>query len=289
MKRVTRPLRIRSLQLLLLLGVIAWDIPSLARTIDPVNDQSIISQLSTEGGNLIEAKKVVPQAELIKELNRVQAKISLSANKPLVSNLSDLYAKAKPAVLVIGGIYKCDKCTRWHSNCAGGFALTVDGKAVTNYHVVNQPSNGAMIAMTGDGKMYPIKEVLAASKVDDVAIVQLDLPRGVSLQILPVAPSIQPGTHIQIISHPDSHFYTLTDGIVSRYANRAGSTWLCVTADYAKGSSGCPVMNDKGQVVGIVANTESIYYSEENGVQKNLQMVIRNCVPSAAILKLIAK
>jgi hypothetical protein len=47
------------------------------------------------------------------------------------------------------------------------------------------------------------------------------------------------------------------------------------------------VVNEKGQVVGMVANTESIYYTNDNGKQENLQMVIRNCVPSASILQLI--
>lgn len=254
----------------------------------PIDDQAIVSRLSSEGGKLVESKACVPVATLIKELDRRETKLELPRGHGGKSG-DDVYGSAKPGVLVMAGIYKCPKCTHWHASCAGAILLTADGKAVTNYHVINEKEMQAMVAMTSDGQILPVKQVLAANKADDVAIVQLEVPQGAKLRPLPLGSDARPGSKVGILSHPDSHFYTFTEGTVSRYSAERGSVWMQVTAEYARGSSGCPALNDKGEVIGMVASTESIYYNDENGEQKNLQMVVRTCVPVANIRKLIAK
>jgi hypothetical protein len=64
---------------------------------------------------------------------------------------------------------------------------------------------------------------------------------------------------------------------------------MAVTAEFAKGSSGAPICNASGAAVGVVNNTESIYYSVEDGHQKNFQMVVRNCTPASALIDLCKK
>jgi hypothetical protein len=62
---------------------------------------------------------------------------------------------------------------------------------------------------------------------------------------------------------------------------------MSVTADFAKGSSGCPVMDETGAVVGVVNNTESIYYDDDGRKkQTDLQMVVKNVTPVSAVRSL---
>jgi hypothetical protein len=62
---------------------------------------------------------------------------------------------------------------------------------------------------------------------------------------------------------------------------------MSITADFAKGSSGGPVFDEAGNVAGMVASTESVYYDTKNGVRDNLQMVFKNCAPARSLLDLI--
>ena len=63
---------------------------------------------------------------------------------------------------------------------------------------------------------------------------------------------------------------------------------MSITADFARGSSGGPVINPAGEVVGMVAFTNSIHYgSDEAGESGPLQMVVKSCVPVAAIRRLL--
>ena len=104
--------------------------------------------------------------------------------------------------------------------------------------------------------------------------------------------AIDVGDPVWVISHPASTFYYLSHGIVGRrfVQSRRGREieLLDITADYARGSSGAPVLDATGAVVGVVRSTRSIYYEEDDGQQKNLQMVFKHCVPARAVKELAA-
>ena len=151
---------------------------------------------------------------------------------------------------------------------------------------------GAVIgAMYAAGEFFPIKEVLADSRREDIAIVRLD---GANFEPLPLLADKPVGSPVAVLSHPDKSFYSLTSGIISRYSLERVSEQshtrrhtLVITADYAKGSSGAPVFDNCGNVVGLASSTESVYYSEDHGKQENLQQVFKFCVPAGCVLDLI--
>jgi serine protease Do len=253
----------------------------------PVTDDlEIFFHIQEEAAALITAQKVTFHDELLRQLNAAPDHVDLNiAAVPLsLTPRWGLYEACKRGVLVVAGINK------GRVSPAGGIVLTADGIAVTNYHVVEQ-DNTTLVAMTSDQRVVPVKAVLAASKQYDLAIIQLD---GRGFSPLPLTSGAPVGSDIYSLTHPSGHFYYLGRGIISRRAmsghrpGEEGVPVLEITADYARGSSGCPILDAAGQVVGMVKDTMSVYYTEVNGNQRDLQMVFKDCVTSEEILKMVS-
>jgi S1-C subfamily serine protease len=168
--------------------------------------------------------------------------------------------------------------------------LTEDGAFATGYHVVVQTNYVVLVVMTGDGRVAPVKEVLAANRRADVAILRA---AGAGFSTVPLGSSALVGARVSVISHPEEHYFSLTEGLVSRYSvlddgrRRRGLVAMEITADFARGSSGAPVFDECGAVVGVVSSTESVYSDVERGRRTDLQMVIKHCVPVRYLRDLI--
>ena len=256
-----------------------------------LDDHGRMRDLIAEATKLINNKKATPIETLIKQLKRGKCSLKLPARSKRKLTRPELYRRNVAGVLIVSGLYKCGKCTKWHSSAASGFALTASGAIVTNHHVFeSKTKKKTIIAMTHSGKVYPVKEVLAASKASDAAILQLDVGSD-KLTPLPLAADTPVGSDVTVISHPRHRFYTLTEGVISRYSKnrtkRGMMDTVAITADFARGSSGGPIFDQFGNATAMVASTSSVYYTQTKDTQKNLQMVFKQCVPAASILKLI--
>jgi S1-C subfamily serine protease len=205
------------------------------------------------------------------------------------------YETISRSVFMLGSVYKCDKCDHWH---AGGIATAwcvgPDGLMVSNAHVFQNTKGAAMGVSDRSGNAYPVTALLAIDTSADVAVFRVKAGDA-TFQPLPLGQAAAVGDGIRVISHPGRRYFMHTTGEVARYhrqpgrARRAEVTWMSITADYAKGSSGGPVFNAAGEVVGMVASTQSIYYDSDDGSPKGpLQMVVKNCVPVEAIRRLIS-
>src|SRR5262249_32778470 len=102
------------------------------------------------------------------------------------------------------------------------------------------------------GNVYPVKAVLAVDAEGDIALLKIDAP---PTQIKPLPldkTSPQEGESIVVIGNPLGLEGSVTNGIVS--AVRDIPTFgriIQITAPISAGSSGSPVVNMQGQVIGI--------------------------------------
>ena len=247
-----------------------------------INDRQIIRQMTAKASRMMDSDSVVGMKTLIERLKK-EPKVNLQLPKTGSASADE----ARKAVAVVGGVYKCDKCTRWHVAPASGFLIAED-LVVTNYHVVDNPERSGLAVRLFDGRVFMVEDVVASSERYDLVV--LRLPK-TGIKPIALGQAAPVGAKVDLISHPNHKFYTLSEGRVARYfvteRNRRAVPAMAITADFGKGSSGAPVLNEDGQVVGVAASTESLYYTEKDGEQKNLQMVFKNCVPVSQLRELI--
>ena len=209
----------------------------------------------------------------------------------------EIYRRGARAAVLIGSAYKCDKCTKWHNTLASGFAITADGVIATNHHVAASASGEAMGVITADGRFFPVVEVLAADKAHDVALLRIEAK---NLDFLPLRDDAPAGTPIRCYSHPANTFGCISEGIITRYfkmneAERNGAVFMQITADYARGSSGGPIIDAQGNAVGMVASTSPVFTAtpaphvaskDAKPATPSQQMVRHNCATARALLDL---
>jgi S1-C subfamily serine protease len=255
------------------------------------NDLKLGSDFQKGLEKLLEDNQSVRLADLKRQLTQKHSKVVLGEIPIHSVSPNKLYEQVSKSVLVMGRLYNCGKCSKWHTSMASAFAIGQDGIIVTNHHVLAKDEGEILGAMDNEGTIYAVEKVLAANQQDDLAILKL---RDAKLNPMSLAKPANVGSDVWVISHPNRKLYTMTKGMVSRYQmilknGQKPGRRMSITADYAKGSSGAPVFNRKGQVVGVVSSTSSIYYSIENGKKENLQMVVKSCIPVESIHELIQK
>ncbi len=254
------------------------------------DDQQIVTHFQREAEALLAAGRTVKLAELTNQLGRTSTKLKLARASRRRLSTDDMFRRTVESVVIVGRLFKCTNCPHWHVNPASGFALTRDGVVVTAHHVVNDGDGESLLVMRRDGKVFPVTEVLAANARADVAILRAP---GTGFRPLPLGDESPVGATVRVISHPEGRFFALTEGIVSRYYQtppRQGSlAMMAITADFARGSSGGPVLDATGALAGVVQSTYTINYLDKDGRVITPQMVLKQVVPVRHLRALIAQ
>jgi len=161
----------------------------------------------------------------------------------------DIPAIAKAANGVIVSIITSDKNGKPVAQ-GTGFLVSTDGRIVTNYHVIKDASSA--IVKLPDGAFYDVEGVVAFDKARDLAVIKA---HGRNFRVVTLGNSdrVQVGEEIVAIGNPFSLESTVSNGIVSgiRTVEEEGGKFLQVTAPISPGSSGGPLFNMAGEVVGI--------------------------------------
>ncbi|WP_193212101.1 S1 family peptidase [Luteolibacter marinus] len=273
--------------------LVLLSVSAIARGAPPVINDSALLASFQKGVGAFAGKDGIPSADDLAKSSAGEIAPGGKLDVPAARAAGDHYNELSKSVFLVGSVYKCEKCDHWHSGgIATAWCLSEDGLMVTNAHVFAKAKGAGMGICDRDGKCYPVTEVLAADPHADIALFRVD---GEGFQPLALGTAAEVGTDVSVISNPDRHYFTRTSGEVSRYCqtpahgDKKATTWMSITADYARGSSGGPVFNPAGEVVGMVATTQTIYYgSDKANDQGPVQMVVKNCVPVDAIRRLLA-
>jgi serine protease Do len=132
-----------------------------------------------------------------------------------------------------------------------GVIVTKEGHIITNNHVVDHVDE--IEVQLSDGRTTKAR-LLGADEQLDVAVLKIDNP-GVKPLVLADSDTVQPGDSVLAIGNPFGLQETVTDGIIS-WKGQPNSTdlrgdLLQTNAAINPGNSGGPLINVRGEVVGI--------------------------------------
>jgi hypothetical protein len=138
-----------------------------------------------------------------------------------------------------------------------GSSFLVEGDVVaTNYHVIDlkELSSAQGVAMQVRGSNLdapvPVIEILGVDEQSDLALLRVARSLGNKLPLIG-DDSLEVGQPVFAVGTPMGLENTFSAGVLSSTRNFMGRFQLQITAPISKGSSGGPVLNSKGEVIGI--------------------------------------
>jgi serine protease Do len=169
----------------------------------------------------------------------------------------ELFAHLKQSVVVL----EVATSSGQRAGNGSGFVLREDGLVVTNQHVVD--GHRSMTAVFSDGRRVDVVGVLVADEAHDLAVIRVDAQRLVPL-LLGSSADLKEGTQLFMAGNPLGLDFTFNEGVLAalrpngiadtlgltlRDADRQPLLQLAINAE--PGSSGSPIVDDAGRVVGI--------------------------------------
>ena len=173
------------------------------------------------------------------------------ANPKIVAqpeSLPDLVRRIKPSVVSV--LTYDAKGEPWISG--SGFFIR-PGEVITNRHVIDGAHRVEIHTLDGKGRTYPVTGTLAVDEEGDLALLRVELPAERSRPLAFASTLPAEGEQVFVIGNPLRLEGSVSDGIVSavREVPDLGPI-IQTTAPVSHGNSGSPLLNMRGQVIGIV-------------------------------------
>jgi S1-C subfamily serine protease len=129
-----------------------------------------------------------------------------------------------------------------------GFVISSNGTIVTNYHVV-QGAHALQIEINSN-EIYDNVYYVTSDPRRDLVVLRIFVE---NLHPLALGSDVDAavGERIYVMGNPLGQINTFSDGIVSAKRTVEGVALLQITAPISSGSSGGPVMNARGEVIGV--------------------------------------
>jgi Flp pilus assembly protein TadD len=163
--------------------------------------------------------------------------------------ISKIFKDVKPAVVLIVVKDGAGK------EMGQGTGFLIDNlHVITNYHVIDSAASASV--KTSDGKWYEVKGIAASDQISDLANLALTLKINSITPLKLRKKEPEEGQKVIVLGNPLGLESTISDGIISAIRDIPGTgKVLQITAPISPGSSGSPVLNIDGEVIGVAKAT----------------------------------
>ncbi|MBI2655156.1 trypsin-like peptidase domain-containing protein [Candidatus Woesearchaeota archaeon] len=129
-----------------------------------------------------------------------------------------------------------------------GVIINSKGYVITNVHVINGASTIRVHTYSGD--RYDIKELAGYSLEADIVVLKIDAP-GLKPLGFGNSDGLKVGEKVIAAGNPAGLSFTVTEGIVSAFREFNSLDYVQTDVPINPGNSGGPLINTKGEIVGI--------------------------------------
>ncbi|MEN8376812.1 MAG: S1C family serine protease [Gemmatimonadota bacterium] len=173
----------------------------------------------------------------------------------------EIAASAAPALVYITALAGGEEI-----RTGSGFLVSPDGRLLTNHHVV-EGADEVRVELAS-GEIYDRVLFQGSDERRDLAILRIP---GSDMQTLALADDrlAEVGDPVYVMGNPMGLVGTFSDGLISARRLVDGTALIQISAPISSGSSGGPVLNSAGEVIGIATLTV------EDGQNLNLAVPAR--------------
>lgn len=137
-----------------------------------------------------------------------------------------------------------------------GFIIESDGLILTNYHVIENADNVYVHLSNNNEKTFEAK-IIGGDKRTDIALLKINTGKKLTAVDLGVSDDTQVGDWVAAFGDPYGHEFSMTKGIISAKGRKIRDLnalpFLQTDASINPGNSGGPLVNIKGEVIGMNA------------------------------------
>lgn len=243
-----------------------FELPVQAATNMAVNDENIFyepglfhgKETSTTLLSALVSKGVVPPSS--RGVDGVENALNPEYSAANLLNAEEISAKCSSSVFLIEVFSKKSDYPNYPSASGSGFFINPEGVAITCYHVLE--GSEMATATTIDGNTYQISEVLFTDNNSDIAVIKVSKMalRGKNSSAfkhlqMQKSETISGGMTCYAISSPMGLQNTISNGIISNTLRKIdGKDFIQITAPISPGSSGGALINEYGNVIGVIAS-----------------------------------
>ena len=153
-----------------------------------------------------------------------------------------------------------------------GFVLNKEGLILTNYHVIENGQRGGVEVTLYDKHKYKAT-VVTVDKGHDLALLKIDAPNLVPVTLAETSTGLMVGQRVYAIGNPFGLSGTMTRGIISairsvRSPENGNPIEDAIQTDASvnPGNSGGPLLNSRGEVIGITTMIASNGADQSSGI-----------------------
>lgn len=207
---------------------------------------------STITYSLLKTNNVVATKQIVSSIPQ-----SFTASTSDAMSAADAFNKVAPAVVIVSTKSGSNGLTAGQEGMGSGFIINEEGYVLTNYHVI---SSAKEITVTLSNNTEVSATIVNYVAEKDIAMLKLkDGTKVPAVAELGDSDEVYPGAEVIAIGTPLSKNFaqTLTKGVISgsnrTIESQTGTSVNLIQTDTAinPGNSGGPLVNAKGQVIGI--------------------------------------